>query len=79
MTTAVLLNTRSLLMGISVAPALCGGRLRRFATAQLVSDESWAVGQVEPGRWDRRLIVGAGSRCTRPGSAGPRSGWRAPA
>jgi 4-azaleucine resistance transporter AzlC len=59
-TTAVLLNTRSLLMGISVAPALRGGRLRRFATAQLVSDESWAVGQVDRGRWDRRLIVGAG-------------------
>jgi len=59
-TAAVLLNTRALLMGISVAPALRGGRLRRFATAQLVSDESWAVGQVEPGRWDRRLVVGAG-------------------
>jgi 4-azaleucine resistance transporter AzlC len=59
-TAAVLLNTRALLMGVSVAPALHGGRLRRFVTAQLVSDESWAVGQVEPGRWDRRLIVGAG-------------------
>src|SRR3990170_3149194 len=55
-TAAVLLNTRALLMGVSVAPALRGGRLRRFMTAQLVSDESWAVGQVEPGRWDRRLI-----------------------
>ena len=59
-TTAILLNARSLLMGISVAPALRGGRLRRFATAQLVSDESWALGQTDPGRWDRRLIVGAG-------------------
>lgn len=58
--TALLLNTRSLLMGISVSPALRGGRLRRFATAQLVMDESWALGQVEPGRWDRRLVVGAG-------------------
>lgn len=59
-TTAVLLNTRSILMGISVAPALRGGRLRRFVTAQLVTDETWALGQVDRGRWDRRLIVGAG-------------------
>jgi 4-azaleucine resistance transporter AzlC len=59
-TTAVLLNTRAILMGISVAPALRGGRLWRFLTAQLVTDETWAIGQVERGRWDRRLIVGAG-------------------
>jgi 4-azaleucine resistance transporter AzlC len=59
-TTAVLLNTRAILMGISVAPVLRGGRLWRFLTAQLVTDETWAVGQVDNGRWDRRLIVGAG-------------------
>jgi 4-azaleucine resistance transporter AzlC len=59
-TTAVLLNTRAILMGISVAPALRGGRLWRFLTAQLITDETWAIGQVERGRWDRRLIVGAG-------------------
>ena len=59
-TTAIFLNSRSLLMGISVAPALTGGPLRRFMAAQLVVDESWAVGQIGRGRWDRRLVVGAG-------------------
>jgi 4-azaleucine resistance transporter AzlC len=57
---AVLLNGRSLPMGLAAAPAFSGGRLRRFLEAQLLVDESWAVGQVAPGRWDRRLLVGAG-------------------
>jgi len=49
-TAAVLLNSRYLPIGISVAPALTGGVLRRLLSAQLVVDESWAVGHVGGGR-----------------------------
>jgi 4-azaleucine resistance transporter AzlC len=57
---ALLLNTRYLPIGLSVAPALTGSRLRRLVKAQLVVDESWAVGHVGGGRYDGRLLVGAG-------------------
>jgi predicted branched-subunit amino acid permease len=33
---------------------------RRALAAQLVVDESWAVGQVAPGRWNSKPLVGAG-------------------
>jgi branched chain amino acid efflux pump len=33
---------------------------RRALAAQLVMDESWAVGQVAPGRWNSKLLIGAG-------------------
>src|SRR5688500_6710184 len=39
---ALLLNARYLPIGVSVAPFLSGGPLRRLLTAQLVVDESWA-------------------------------------
>jgi 4-azaleucine resistance transporter AzlC len=56
---AVMLNLRYLPIGISVAPGLRGGPLRRLAEAQLAVDESWAVAQ-QAGRVDRDRLVGAG-------------------
>src|SRR5918996_254028 len=40
---AVLLNLRYLAVGMSVAPSLEGGKLRRLAEAQPAVDESWAI------------------------------------
>jgi 4-azaleucine resistance transporter AzlC len=56
---AVLLNLRYLAIGMSVAPSLRGGPLRRLAEAQLAVDESWAVSQRD-GRVNRDRLVGAG-------------------
>jgi 4-azaleucine resistance transporter AzlC len=57
---AVLLNLRYLAIGVSVAPSLRGGKLRRLAEAQLVVDESWAIAQ-QDGRVDRDRLIGAGA------------------
>lgn len=57
--TAVLLNLRYLAVGMSVAPALRGSRMRRLLESQLAVDESWAVSQVG-GRVNRDRLVGAG-------------------
>jgi 4-azaleucine resistance transporter AzlC len=57
---AVLLNARYLPIGASVAPAMTGSPLRRFLEAQLVVDESWAIGHLGEGRFDRGRILGAG-------------------
>jgi len=57
---AVLLNGRYLPIGISVAPAIRGGRLERLLRAQLVVDESWAISNLGRGRFDPRLLFGAG-------------------
>jgi 4-azaleucine resistance transporter AzlC len=56
---AVMLNLRYVAVGMSVAPSLRGGKLRRVAAAQLAVDESWAVAQ-RNGRVDRDRLVGAG-------------------
>ena len=56
---AVLLNLRYLPIGISVASGFTGGAVRRLLESQLVVDESWAV-SVGGGRFDRRVLVGAG-------------------
>ena len=37
-----------------------GGRLRRLFESQLIVDESWAMSRRTDGRYDRRLLVGAG-------------------
>ena len=58
--TAVLVTLRAVPMGLAASPALGQSLRGRLARAQLVTDESWALSQVEPGRWDRRLLVGAG-------------------
>jgi 4-azaleucine resistance transporter AzlC len=57
---AVLLNARYLPIGTSVAPVLHGPLPERLLRAQLVTDESWALSHVGDGRYDRRLLFGAG-------------------
>ncbi len=57
---ALLLNARYLPIGVSVAPYLSGGPLRRFVQAQLVVDESWAIASRGEGRFDQHRLVGAG-------------------
>jgi 4-azaleucine resistance transporter AzlC len=58
---AILLNLRYLPIGISVAPSFSGPWWRRLLEAQLVVDESWAIGHRGGGRYDWRLLVGAGA------------------
>ena len=57
---ALLLNSRYLPLGIAIAPELRGSLLRRLLEAQLVVDESWAIAHRGGGRFDRRLMIGAG-------------------
>lgn len=57
---AVLLNARYGPIGASVAPWLAGPAWSRFLRAQLVVDESWAVAAEGEGRFDPRILVGAG-------------------
>jgi 4-azaleucine resistance transporter AzlC len=57
---AILLNARYIPIGISVAPVMTGGVLRRLLAAQLVVDESWAVGHLGGGRYSRGRLIGAG-------------------
>lgn len=59
-TAAVLLNARYGPIGLSVAQSLTGGALSRFLHAQLVVDETWAVASEGEGRFDPRILVGAG-------------------
>jgi len=59
-TAALLLNARYLPIGLSVAPWLRGRPLARAAQGQVVIDESWAVSHLGGGRYDPRLLVGAG-------------------
>ncbi|MFL5925236.1 MAG: AzlC family ABC transporter permease [Gaiellaceae bacterium] len=56
---AVLLNARYAPISISVAPLFHGLRLRRLAESQLIVDESWALAG-RGGRFDRRILLGAG-------------------
>jgi 4-azaleucine resistance transporter AzlC len=57
-----LLNARYLATGTAAARALPGARWRRFLLAQLVVDESFALGVAagSPGRPDGRVMVRAG-------------------
>jgi branched chain amino acid efflux pump len=57
---AVLLNARYAPISISVAQLFHGRRLRRLAESQLIVDESWALASRGDGRFDRRLLIGAG-------------------
>jgi 4-azaleucine resistance transporter AzlC len=57
---AALLNARYAPISISVAPEFGGGPLRRLVESQLIVDESWALSRRSDGRYDRRLLVGAG-------------------
>jgi 4-azaleucine resistance transporter AzlC len=57
---AVLLNARYAPISISVAPFFHGPRLRRLVESQLIVDESWALASRGAGRFDRRILLGAG-------------------
>src|SRR3954470_2655403 len=57
---ALLLNARYVPIGLSVAPWLPGRPLARAAQGQVAVDESWAVSHLGGGRYDSRLLVGAG-------------------
>ena len=57
---AVLLNARYAPISVSVGPIFVDGRPRRLLEAQLIVDESWAMSRRPDGRYDRRLLVGAG-------------------
>jgi 4-azaleucine resistance transporter AzlC len=57
---AVLLNARYAPISISVARLFHGPRLRRLVESQLIVDESWALSSRGEGRFDRRILLGAG-------------------
>src|SRR5215218_8758607 len=57
---AVLLNARYAPISISVAQLFHGPRLRRLLESQLIVDESWALASRGDGRFDRRILLGAG-------------------
>jgi predicted branched-subunit amino acid permease len=57
---AVLLNTRYVPIGLSVAPSLRGPAWQRGLRAQLVVDESWAVKPHGRQALRRALLLGAG-------------------
>jgi 4-azaleucine resistance transporter AzlC len=57
---ASMLNARYAPIGVSVAPVIRGGLLRRLVESQLVVDESWAVSRRADGSHDRRILIGAG-------------------
>lgn len=57
---AVLLNARYAPISISVAPLFHGPRLKRLVESQLIVDESWALASRGGGRFDRRILLGAG-------------------
>jgi 4-azaleucine resistance transporter AzlC len=57
---ALLLNARYLPIGLSVASSLPGRALARAAQGQVAVDEAWAVSHLGGGRYDGRLLVGAG-------------------
>jgi 4-azaleucine resistance transporter AzlC len=59
-TAALLLNARYGPIGVSVAPYLTGSRWSRFLHAQLVVDESWAIAAEGDGRYNPKVLVGAG-------------------
>jgi 4-azaleucine resistance transporter AzlC len=57
---ALLLNARYGPIGVSVARDLHGGKAARFAHAQLVVDESWALAADGRGRFNRSVLVAVG-------------------
>ena len=57
---AALLNARYAPISLSVAPEFHGSPARRLVESQLIVDESWAVSRRPDGRYDRRVLVGAG-------------------
>jgi 4-azaleucine resistance transporter AzlC len=58
---ALLLNARYAPIGVSVAPSLSGGMVSRLLHGQLTVDESWAIASEGGGRFDPRMLAGAGA------------------
>jgi predicted branched-subunit amino acid permease len=56
---ATMINLRFLPMGLAVAGALRGGRLRRALEGQVVVDGSWVAAHQGEGRFDRSMLIGA--------------------
>ncbi|HET9723213.1 MAG TPA: AzlC family ABC transporter permease [Actinomycetota bacterium] len=59
-TAALLLNARYAPIGVSVAPYMSGSAWSRFLHAQLIVDESWAISAEGHGRYNTRMLIGAG-------------------
>jgi 4-azaleucine resistance transporter AzlC len=57
---ASLLNARYVPIGVTVADRFSGNPLRRLLEAQLIVDESWALSRGPDGKYDRRILIGAG-------------------
>jgi branched chain amino acid efflux pump len=58
---AVLLNARYAPISVSVAPLFGGSVVRRLFESQLIVDESWVISRRPDGRFDRRILIGAGA------------------
>jgi 4-azaleucine resistance transporter AzlC len=58
---ALLLNARYAPIGVTVARWLRGSPWSRLLHAQLVVDESWAIAAEGEGRFDPRMLIGAGA------------------
>lgn len=59
-TAALLLNARYAPIGVSVAPHLTGNVWSRLLHAELTVDETWAVAAEGEGRFNPRVLLGAG-------------------
>ena len=59
-TAALLLNARYGPIGVSMAPYLQGPVLSRLLRAQLIVDESWAIAAEGEGRFNPKVLIGAG-------------------
>ena len=57
---ALLLNARYAPIGVSVAPFFEGSVWSRLLHAQLIVDESWAIAAEGHGRFNARMLIGAG-------------------
>ena len=60
MVAAILLNARYGPIGVSVAPRSRAACWSRFLHAQLVVDETWALAAEGAGRFNPRVLLGAG-------------------
>ncbi|MFZ0386662.1 MAG: AzlC family ABC transporter permease [Solirubrobacteraceae bacterium] len=56
---AALINLRFFPMGLSAAPSLRGGRIRRAVEAQTVVDGSWVLAHQGEGRFSRGVLFGS--------------------
>ena len=56
---AALMNSRFVPMGVSLAPSLPGGPLKRAAQGATLVDSSWAQSNLGDGRFDRWFLFGS--------------------